>query len=151
MLTSDNRRRNILVPLICGAIGCTLRSGLHEIPTVIRTFPHWLENNHAWKWTSDNFPGMLRYVLFLKNCKKKFFFGWFGLTKHGGNHSSWWIRYLWSKGISQILAYFEMFLSFCKMGYFFCFWVFLVHSENHASQWIRDLWSKTVSLILAYF
>ena len=29
---------------------CTLRSGLHEIPTMIRTFPHGLENNHACKW-----------------------------------------------------------------------------------------------------
>ena len=28
-------------------ISCTLRSGLHEIPTMIRTFPHGLENNHA--------------------------------------------------------------------------------------------------------
>ena len=51
-------------------ISCTLRSRLHEIPTVIRTFPHALENNHACKWTSDNFPGMLTYVLFLENCQK---------------------------------------------------------------------------------
>ena len=27
------------------------------------------------------------------------------LTKHGGNHASWWIRYLWSTGILLILAY----------------------------------------------
>ena len=33
------------------------------------------------------------------------FFGWFCLTKHGGNHASRWIRDLWSKGISLILAY----------------------------------------------
>ena len=51
-------------------IRCTLRSGLHEIPTMIRTFPHRLENNHACKWISDNFPGMLTYVLFLENCLK---------------------------------------------------------------------------------
>ena len=51
-------------------LSCTLRSGLHEIPTIIRTFPHGLENNHACKWTSDNFPGMLTYVLFLENCQK---------------------------------------------------------------------------------
>ena len=37
--------------------------------------------------------------------KKKFFFCWFCLTKHGGNHASRWIRDLWSKGISLILAY----------------------------------------------
>ena len=40
-------------------ICCTLRSGLHKIPTMIKTFPHRLENNHAYKWTSDNFPGIL--------------------------------------------------------------------------------------------
>ena len=32
--------------------------------------PHDLENNHACKWNSDNFPGMLTYVLFLENCQK---------------------------------------------------------------------------------
>ena len=37
----------------------TLRSGLHE-----------LEKNHARKWTSDNFPGMLTNILFLENCQK---------------------------------------------------------------------------------
>ena len=30
---------------------------------------------------------------------------WFCLTKHGQNHASRWIRDLWSKGISLILAY----------------------------------------------
>ena len=38
--------------------------------------------------------------------KKKGFFCWFCLTKHGGNHTSQWIRDLWSKGVSLILAYF---------------------------------------------
>ena len=56
--------------LVCNWICCTLRSGLHEIPTMIRTFPHGLENNHGCKWTCDNFPGMLTYVLFLENCQK---------------------------------------------------------------------------------
>ena len=36
-------------------------------------------------------------------CPKKLC--WFCLTKHGGNHASRWIRDLWSKGISLILAY----------------------------------------------
>ena len=49
---------------------CTLRSGLHEIPTMITTIPHGLENNHACKRTFDNFPGMLTYVLFLEKCQK---------------------------------------------------------------------------------
>ena len=37
---------------------------------MIRTFPHGLENNHACKCTSDNFPGMLSCVLFLETCQK---------------------------------------------------------------------------------
>ena len=27
------------------------------------------------------------------------------LTKHGGNHASWWIRDLWAKGVLLIFAY----------------------------------------------
>ena len=49
---------------------CTLRSGLHGIPTMIRTFPHGLENNHACKWISDNSPRILTYILFLEYCIK---------------------------------------------------------------------------------
>ena len=50
----------------------TLRSGLHEIPSMIHmTFPHGLENNHACKWNFDNFPGMLTSVFFLENEQKK--------------------------------------------------------------------------------
>ena len=37
--------------------------------------------------------------------KKKSFFFWLCLTKLGGNHASWWIRDLRSKGMSLILAY----------------------------------------------
>ena len=51
-------------------IFCTLRCGLHEITTLIRTFPHGLENNHARKWTCNNFQEMLTYVFFLENCPK---------------------------------------------------------------------------------
>ena len=51
----------------------TLRSELHEIPTIIRTFPCGLENNHACKRISDNFPGMMTYVLFLENCQKSIY------------------------------------------------------------------------------
>ena len=49
-----------------------LRSGLHEIPTMIRTFPHGFENNHACKWFSDNFLGILTNVLFPEICIKSF-------------------------------------------------------------------------------
>ena len=49
------------------------------------------------------------------------------------NHTSRWIRDLWSQGVSLILAYFQTFLSFCVLDEFFRFskklgfWVFLVH------------------------
>ena len=39
-------------------ISCTLRSGQHKIPTMIRTFPHGLDNNHTCKLIYDNFRGM---------------------------------------------------------------------------------------------
>ena len=58
--------RVVLEVLICELIlfyllylRSTLRSGLHEIPTTIRTFPHGLVNNHLCKWISDNFPGVV--------------------------------------------------------------------------------------------
>ena len=38
--------------------------------------------------------------------KKVFFVCWFCLTKHVGNHTSQWMRDLWLKGISLILASF---------------------------------------------
>ena len=71
----------------------TLKIGLHEIPTMIRTFPHGLEKNHACKWTSDNFPGTLTYVLFLENYQTTICMNWYspihvdrssnqGLSKH---------------------------------------------------------------------
>ena len=58
----------ILKSVTC--LGCTLRSGLREIPTMIRTSPHGLENNHACQWVFDNFPGLLTYILFLEICLK---------------------------------------------------------------------------------
>ena len=52
-------RKNQLKICLC----CTLRSGLHVIPTMVRTFPCGLENIHASKWISDNtyvsIPGKL--------------------------------------------------------------------------------------------
>ena len=56
-----------------------------------------------------------------------------GILGPPGNHASRWIRDLWSKGVSLILAYFETFLSFCVLDDFFHFskklgfGVFLVH------------------------
>ena len=37
-----------------------------------------LESNNTYKWISDNFPGMLTYVLFLENCQKY-------ICMHGGS------------------------------------------------------------------
>ena len=72
----------------------------------------------------------------LKSPHKKSFFCWFCLTIHGGNHASRWIRDLWSKNVSLILAYLYTLLSFCVLDDFFCFskklgfWVFLLHPET---------------------
>ena len=41
-----------------------------QLSTMIRTIPHGLEDIHACKWISDNFPELLTYVLFLENCFK---------------------------------------------------------------------------------
>ena len=59
-----------------------------------------------------------------------------GILGPPGNHTSQWIRDLWSKGVLLILAYFYTFLSFCVLDDFFCFsqksgfWVFLVRPET---------------------
>ena len=78
-------------------------------------------NIFVWKWSK------------IAAQKKIKFCCWFCLTKHGGNQASWWIRDLWSKGISLTLAYLWTCLSFCILDDFFRFskkmgvWVFLVH------------------------
>ena len=36
----------------------------------IRTFPYRVENNHAYKWISENFPRILTYLLFLESFLK---------------------------------------------------------------------------------
>jgi hypothetical protein len=48
-------------------------------------------------------------------------FGFLGILGPSGNHPSRWIRDLWSKGVSLILAYFLTFLSFCVLDNFFHF------------------------------
>ena len=60
-------------------------------------------------------------------------FGFLGILGQPGNHTSRWIRDLWSKGVSLILANFQTFLSFCVLDDFFRFsktigfGVFLIH------------------------
>ena len=63
---------------------------------------------------------------------------WFCLTKHGGNHASRWIRDLWSKGISLILAYIKTFLSFCIFDDFFRFSKYL----GFGYSWSTLLWYR---------
>ena len=56
--------------LVC--ISCTLRSQLHEIYTMIRTFPHGSENNHACKWTCKIFQECLHMYYSWKIVRKPF-------------------------------------------------------------------------------
>ena len=71
--------------------------------------------------------------------KKKFVFGWFFLAKHGGNHPSWWIRDLWLKGVSLILAYLWIFFfKFSQFQLFFLFkirWLFWYSLSNYSALW----------------
>ena len=72
----------------------------------------------------------LRFVWFFQFFKKS---GFWGILCQPGNHASRWIRDLWSKGVSLILAYFLTFLSLAFWMIFFHFsrksgfGVFLVH------------------------
>ena len=66
--------------------------------------------------------------------KKSLFFGWFCLATHGRNHTSRWIRDLWSEGVSLLLAYLKMFLSFA-------FWViFSVFQKNQVFGYSWSTW-----------
>ena len=47
--------------------------------------------------------------------------GFWGILGPPGNHASRWIRVLWLKGVSLILAYLQTFLSFCVLDDFFLF------------------------------
>ena len=87
------------------------------------------------KW-SQNWPFLLGSGL--KSAKKKFFC-WFCFTNHGGNHPSRWIRDLWSKGLSLILAYLWTSLSFF-FGYFFFFFCILGPPYCGISATIRIGW-----------
>ena len=84
-----------------------LRPILPPLPKV--QYPKFLEIRNPWGKVLErsgirieNFVGMWSKIA---AQKKVFFCCWFCLTKHGGNHASRWIRDLWSKVISLILAY----------------------------------------------
>ena len=102
------------------------------------------------KW-SQNWTFLLGSGLKLPR-KKSYFFCWFCLTKHGGNHASRWIRDLWSKDLWIILPYLSTFLSFSVLDYFFLFiyFFFLVFVYSCSTllwywcyhlHWSRDLMS----------
>jgi hypothetical protein len=60
----------------------------------------------------------LRFGWFFSFFKKIVLFGILGPL---GNHASRWIRNLWSKGVTIILAYFLMFFEFLHFEWFFPF------------------------------
>ena len=98
------------------AICCTLRSRLHDISTMVRAFPGGLENNHACKWISDVFPGILTYVLFLENCQESICLhgcapihgegSFFFLKVFVGKNTKWAQRKSWL----QVFVYFRFFM-----------------------------------------
>ena len=102
-------------------ICCTLRSGLHEIPTMIRTFPHGFENNHACKWISDTFPGMLTYILFLESCLKS-------ICMHGCSPIHVKMFFFLLKSMGQICSLDFILLRTCPHGL----------ENNGASIWFSD-------------
>ena len=122
-------------PFVCSLLRQRLNVFLPPLPEV--GCPIFLEIRNPWGKSSGKKWSQIWKFLFENGLKsprqKKFFFCLFCLTKHGGNHASRWIRDLWSKGVSLILAYLLMFFSFCFLDDFFCFskksgfGVFLVH------------------------
>ena len=83
--------------------------------------PIFLEIRNPWGKSNGKKWSQIWTFLF-ESClklprKKKVFFCWFCLTKHGGNFASQWIRDLWSKGLLLILTY----LAFCVLDDFFHF------------------------------
>ena len=78
-----------------------------------------LGKSNGKKW-SQIWKLLLKKGVKLRRTKKLAFCS-FSIAKHGRHHAPWWIRDLWSKGISIILAYLYTFLSFCVFNIFFTF------------------------------
>ena len=93
---------------LCSRLRYCLNVFLPPLPKV--GCPIFLEIRNPWRKVIKRSGFKFKHVCLevVKNLqtKKKCFFGWFCLTKHGGTHASRWIRDLWSKGVSLILAYF---------------------------------------------
>ena len=106
MLSISRNVRLPVCPCVCSLLSCRLNVFLPPLPKV--GCPIFLEIRHPWGKimersgvSFEHFVGKLSKIA----AQKKSFFCWFCLTKHGGNHASRWIRDLWSKGVSLILAY----------------------------------------------
>ena len=94
-------------PSVCSLLRYRLTVFLPPLPEVgCQIF---LEVRNSWgkvmKRSGLTFEHFSLEVVYNRRPKKRFFFGGFSFSKHGGNHASRWIRDLWSKGISLILAY----------------------------------------------
>ena len=85
-------------PRVCSLLRYRLNVFLPRLPEV--GCPIFFDIRNPWGKVMER--NGLRFKHFclkvVKNC-------WFCLTKHGGNRASRWIRDLWSKGVSLILAY----------------------------------------------
>ena len=91
---------------VCSLLRYRLNVFLPPLPKV--RCPIFLEIQNPWGKVMERSGLIFEHFCLkvVKNCReKKGFFCWFCLTKNGGNHASRWIRDLWSKGVSLILAY----------------------------------------------
>ena len=98
-LKSEALKRKMNKPAAAACLRCTLRSGRHEIPTMIRTFSCGLEINHTCKWVFGNFPGIKHILAFLENYQKSIYFhgcspiqigGKGGGVRQGGKGGNFW-------------------------------------------------------------
>ena len=70
---SEDHLHALLFSNPCGQVLKSIKSRGQIWPILLirkRTFPHGLENHHAWKWILDNFPGIIHMSAFLENCQK---------------------------------------------------------------------------------
>ena len=109
----DNSKSRNVHMCVCLSVhfwGTVERSFFPPLPEV--SCPNFLEIRNPWGKV------MKRSVLIFEEKKNGsglklpnkniyiLFFAYFCLTKHDGNNAFQWIRDLWSKGVSPILAYF---------------------------------------------
>ena len=94
-------------PFVCSLLRYRLNVFWPPLPKV--GCPIFLEIQNPWGKvmvrSGLRFKHFCSKVVLNRRAKKVFFLCWFCHTKHGGNHTSRWIRHLWSKGVSLILAY----------------------------------------------